>query len=171
MQWLAPLASEAPELIAVSLLAWSLRSAEGLGALVSSKVNQWTLLVGFVPLVFAVSAGAFAGLPIDAEQREELFLTAAQTLFAAGLLLDLSLSLRDAAALLGLFLLQFVLNFVLPEAWLDYQLIGIGALYLLLAVGMFVRRRRSFVSIMRRGLFTKLEKLPGIEGPHHGERE
>jgi cation:H+ antiporter len=40
VQWLAPLASEAPELLVAGLYAWHLNTTSGLGALVSSKVNQ-----------------------------------------------------------------------------------------------------------------------------------
>ena len=54
----------------------------------SSKVNQWTLLVGTLPIVFAISSGTLHGLPIDAIQREELFLTAAQSFFAIAMLLE-----------------------------------------------------------------------------------
>ena len=50
----APLASEAPELIVAGMFAWRLQSSTGLGALMSSKVNQWTLLVGTLPIVFAI---------------------------------------------------------------------------------------------------------------------
>ena len=78
VQWLAPLASELPELLIAGLYAWRLKESTGLGLLVSSKVNQWTLLVGTLPLAFAVTAGGLDGLPIDTHQREELFLTAAQ---------------------------------------------------------------------------------------------
>jgi len=42
VQWLAPLASEAPELLVAGLYAWRLNTNAGLGTLVSSKVNQWT---------------------------------------------------------------------------------------------------------------------------------
>lgn len=94
VQWLAPLASEAPELLIAGLYAWRLNTNAGLGTLVSSKVNQWTLLVGGLPLVFALSAGTFDGLPLETEQRFELLITAAQSLFAVALLMDRSLSFR-----------------------------------------------------------------------------
>ena len=57
VQWLAPLASEAPELLVAGLYAWRLNTNAGLGTLVSSKVNQWTLLVGTLPIVFAARVG------------------------------------------------------------------------------------------------------------------
>ncbi len=56
VQWLAPLASEAPELLVAGLYAWRLNTNAGLGTLVSSKVNQWTLLVGTLPIVFALAS-------------------------------------------------------------------------------------------------------------------
>src|SRR5215212_7782164 len=65
VQWLAPLASEAPEFIVAGLFAWRLQTNAALGALVSSKVNQWTLLVGSLPLVFMIASGSLHGLPIE----------------------------------------------------------------------------------------------------------
>ncbi|HEX2025569.1 MAG TPA: sodium:calcium antiporter, partial [Actinomycetota bacterium] len=49
IQWVAPLASEAPEMIIAILFTWRLKAQAGLGTLISSKVNQWTLLVGTIP--------------------------------------------------------------------------------------------------------------------------
>ena len=74
VQWLAPLASEAPELIIAGMFAWRLNTSAGFGTLLSSKVNQWTLLVGSLPLVYAISSNTLHGLPLDSLQREELFL-------------------------------------------------------------------------------------------------
>ena len=58
VQWVAPLASESPEFVIALLFAWRHRGALGLGALISSKVNQWTLLVGALPIAYAVARGA-----------------------------------------------------------------------------------------------------------------
>ena len=44
--------------------------------LISSKVNQWTLLVGSLPLAYAISDQSFSPLPMDDRQVEEVFLTA-----------------------------------------------------------------------------------------------
>src|SRR4029453_9595424 len=116
VQWLGPLASEAPELVVVALYAWRLKTSEALTAVVSSKINQWTLLVGTLPLVFAIASGSLSGLPVEAAQREELLLTAAQTVFAVALLVNLCISLREAFALFGLFWAQFVLGAVVPPS-------------------------------------------------------
>ena len=106
VQWVAPLASEAPEFVVAVLFAWRLRGSIGIGALVSSKVNQWTLLVGAIPIAYAISLGAAEGLPLDARQTEELLLTSAQSLLAALLLSDLLFSRREALVLAVLFMGQ-----------------------------------------------------------------
>ncbi len=109
VQWLAPLASEAPEFVVVALFAWRGAATAALGTLVSSKINQWTLLVAMLPLVYSLGVGAPTALPLDGRQQDEILLTAAQSLFAVALLLDLRLSLVGAAALFGLFIVQMLL--------------------------------------------------------------
>lgn len=109
VQWLAPLASEAPEFVVVGLFAWRGEGTPALGTLVSSKINQWTLLVAMLPLVYSVALGQPDALPLDLRQRDEVLLTAAQSLFAVTLLLDLRLSLIGAGALFGLFVTQMIL--------------------------------------------------------------
>lgn len=152
VQWVAPLASETPEFIAVLILAWKLRGAAALGALISSKINQWTLLVGIIPLIFAVSAGSMSGLPIDPVQREELFLTAAQSVFAIALVVRGYLSRRGAYALLGLFLAQLVLAWTLPPELAGVERIALGTLYLALALVLLIHRRHALWSTLRDGL-------------------
>jgi cation:H+ antiporter len=142
VQWLAPLASEAPELLVAGLFAWRLNTNAGLGTLVSSKVNQWTLLVGTLPIVFAISSASLDGLPISAVQREELFLTAAQSFFAVAIMSNLSLSLREAGYLFGLFWAQFIVGAVVPESMHAAERIGVGILYLVLGVAILIRDRR-----------------------------
>jgi cation:H+ antiporter len=159
VQWLAPLASEAPELLVAGLFAWRLNTNAGLGTLVSAKVNQWTLLVGTLPVVFAISAGAFHGLPIDSLQREELFLTAAQSVFAVAVLTNRSINAREAFALLGLFLLQFVLGGVLPGGLRAVERIGVGVVYLVLSFVMLVQHRRYVRPLVRDGLRTSVSEL------------
>jgi cation:H+ antiporter len=159
VQWVAPLASEAPELLVAGLFAWRLNTNAGLGALVSSKVNQWTLLVGTLPLVFSISAGALSGLPIDALQREELFLTAAQSIFAVAVLTNRSISVREALALMGLFVTQFVLGGVLPDGLRAVERIGIGILYLVLAAIVMLQQRRYVRPLVRDGFRTSVTEL------------
>jgi cation:H+ antiporter len=145
VQWLAPLASEAPELLVAGLYAWRLNTNAGLGTLVSSKVNQWTLLVGTLPIAFAVASGGLHGLPIVGQQREELFLTAAQSLFAVATLASLSMSLREAFALFSLFAVQFVAGAVGPASIHDEVRLLTGAVYLALGLGVLVHTGRRRV--------------------------
>lgn len=154
VQWLAPLASEAPELLVAGLYAWRLNTDAGLGTLLSSKVNQWTLLVGTLPIVFAISSASFHGLPIGPLQREELFLTAAQSLFAVAVLSSLSLSNREALALFGLFWAQFILGALVPESLRAVERLGVGALYIVLAVGVLFRDRGRVRVLLRDGFRT-----------------
>lgn len=151
VQWVAPLASETPEFIAVILLASRLQASSALGALISSKVNQWTLLVGVIPIVFAVSAGGLGGLPIDAVQREELFLTAAQSIFAVMLISRMKLSQAGSWALLTLFAAQFVLAWILPEHLRGVERIAVGILYLGLSAVLLIRNGRSLMVVLRKG--------------------
>ncbi|HZS09215.1 MAG TPA: sodium:calcium antiporter [Blastocatellia bacterium] len=109
VQWLAPFASESPEAIIALLFALKGKGSTGLGALISSKINQWTLLVGAIPLVYAVSKGGLVAMDLDHRQKEELLLTSAQSLFAAVIISDFSFALWEALLLLILFLAQLLL--------------------------------------------------------------
>ncbi|MEN3314558.1 MAG: cation:H+ antiporter [Acidimicrobiaceae bacterium] len=161
VQWLAPLASETPELLVAGLYAWRLNTDAGLGTLVSSKVNQWTLLVGTLPVVFALASGSHHGLPIVARQREELLLTAAQGVFAVAILVDLRFSVREGWALFALFWLQFLLGAVLPASVHGTELVVVSVVYLTIALALFARRRRSVGHLLADGLAAPYSELVG----------
>jgi cation:H+ antiporter len=107
VQWVAPLASEAPEMIVAILFVLRSRPTAGLGTLISSKVNQWTLLIATLPLVYAISRGGNHPLVLDERQVEEVLLTAAQSVFAIAVLANLAITKWEAIGLLTLFLAQF----------------------------------------------------------------
>jgi cation:H+ antiporter len=159
VQWLAPLASESPELLVAGLFAWRLNTNSGLGTLVSSKVNQWTLLVGTLPIVFAISSASSHGLPISAVQREELFLTAAQSFFAVAIMSNLTLSLREAGYLFGLFWAQFIVGALVPESLHAAERIGVGVLYLLLGLVFILRDRRRVPQLVRDAFVASYSEL------------
>lgn len=161
VQWLAPLASEAPELLVAGLYAWRLNTSAGLGTLVSSKVNQWTLLVGTLPIVFALASGTFDGLPVEPRQREELLLTTAQSVFAVAILISLSISLVEALFLFGLFWAQFLLGAMVPEEWHGAERIGVSIVYLLLAVYIGIRERAGIPRLLRDGFRTPHSEMAG----------
>ena len=109
VQWLAPIASESPEFIIALMFAARGNASLALGSLLSSKLNQWTLLVGMIPGVYAVSFGSLSpSINLDTHQFQEILLTAGQSLFAVALLVDLRLQVREAAWLLVLFLAQLL---------------------------------------------------------------
>ena len=135
VQWLAPLASEAPEFVVALLFAWRGHAALGMRAMVSSKVNQWTLLVGTLPLVYSISLGQAGTLPLDTRQVEELFLTSAQSLFAVVLVAAFALSRTGAVALFVLFAAQLVMP------WHEARW-AFGICYLVLALGLLARPER-----------------------------
>jgi len=107
IQLVAPLASESPEFIVAILFVLRHRASTALGALVSSKVNQWTLLVGAIPIVYSFSKGTPSAMELAARPREELLLTTAQSLFAIVLLADLRFTLVEALGLLTLFVVPW----------------------------------------------------------------
>ncbi|QQS45330.1 MAG: sodium:calcium antiporter [Acidobacteriota bacterium] len=127
VQWLAPLASESPEAIVALLFAFKGKGSTGIGALISSKVNQWTLLVGAIPLVYAISAGILGPMDLDHRQKEELLLTSAQSLFAAVVISDFRFSLKEAIMLIVLFITQLFFT----QEWIRYLFSG---LYLVAAI-------------------------------------
>ncbi|HEU0175394.1 MAG TPA: sodium:calcium antiporter [Blastocatellia bacterium] len=131
VQWLAPLASESPEGMIALLFALKGKGSVGLGALISSKVNQWTLLVGALPLAYGLAAGGMAPMILNGRQKEELLLTSAQSLFAAVVISDFRFALWEAMLLLILFTAQLLL----PQENIRYIFCG---LYLAAAVIMLV---------------------------------
>jgi cation:H+ antiporter len=130
VQWVAPLASEAPEFIVALLWAFRGDSAAGLGALVSSKVNQWTLLIGTLPVAYSLNLGQPGALVLDERQQHELLLTACQSLFAVAVLMNLRMSWYGALLLFGLFAAQL---------FVEHIRLQVSVVYLALAVVVFAR--------------------------------
>ncbi len=108
VKWIAPTASEAPELLVAALFAWRLAARTGFAALISSKVNQWTLLVGSLPIVFSIFSRTLHGLPLDRQQRVELMVTAAQSVFAVAIVASRSVTTKEAWVMLSLFVAQIL---------------------------------------------------------------
>jgi cation:H+ antiporter len=144
VQWLAPLASETPEFVVALVFAWRANATLGFSALLSSKVNQWTLLVGMLPLAFAASSGAWEPMLLDARQRHEILLTSAQSLFAIVLVADLGFSAREGAALLVLFGLQLLWSDDAVRAAFVWVYFGGAGMIVLLSPG----ARRGLVRLV-----------------------
>jgi cation:H+ antiporter len=109
VQWLAPLASEAPEFIVAVLFALRGMGAAAIGTLIASKINQWTLLVGSLPVAHFFGGGG-GGLALDPRQVEEFVLTASQTVMGVAIIIALRFHRWSAIALVALFALQFAVT-------------------------------------------------------------
>lgn len=154
IQWLAPIASEAPEFTVAAMFALRGQAGIALGSLLSAKLNQWTLLVGMIPGVYGLSSGSFASpIPMGSFQLNEILLTAAQSLLAVVLLLSLRLDIKGALLLFGLFIAQFIpvgflasLSEIIPwplePAGMHLTFV---ILYLFVSCCLLVHRRREIV--------------------------
>lgn len=109
-QWIAPLLSESPELLTVSYWVKRGRESSGMLNVVSSKVNQWTLLIAMIPAVYTgfslLHLGIYAEISFDQHQRLEVLLTAAQSLFAAVCLAKLRVVRWEFTLLFSLWAVQ-----------------------------------------------------------------
>jgi len=108
VQWIAPLVSEFPEML--STLYWARRSDRAPMALmnmVSSNINQWTLLAAMLPIVYSISIGAVTPIAFDAKQQMELWLTLGQAVVALAFLINMELAWWEATALAVLFAIPF----------------------------------------------------------------
>ncbi|MDQ6831155.1 MAG: sodium:calcium antiporter [Gemmatimonadota bacterium] len=115
VQWVAPFVSEFPE--KVSAFHWASRRGRAPMALMnmlSSNVNQWTVLAAMIPLVLSWSRGAPSALPFDGPQRQEILLTLLQSAVAVLVLARLRFEWWSAALLF----LTWLIGFVIAE-WRD----------------------------------------------------
>jgi cation:H+ antiporter len=135
VQWLAPIASEAPEFIVGIMFAMRGYGGVALASLLSSKLNQWTLLVGMIPGVYSVSSGSLQPIPMGPFQMEEILLTAAQSLLALFMIVNLRLSPRYALMLFLLFISQLVSPFVIRSTFLGLHPDQMHNVFSLLYIG------------------------------------
>ena len=103
IQWIAPLASESPEVIVAVMFALRAQPVVGLTVLISASVNQLTLLVGSMALLFSLSAGEVLSFPLDDRQATEFLLTAAVSAVAVLLIARRIVAWSTGAILLLLF--------------------------------------------------------------------
>jgi len=135
VQWVAPFLSEFPEF--VSTFTWARRVTQAPMALmniVSSNINQWTILAAMIPLVYGFSHvhhhGVWADFPFDPGQRIEIVLTLLQTALGVMLLANMEFDWLDATALFVLWVVQFSVPHLREEiavaygVWMAILIIG-----------------------------------------------
>jgi cation:H+ antiporter len=125
VQWVAPFLSEFPE--KVSAFAWARRVTHAPMALmnmVSSNINQWTVLAAMIPLVYGYSHlrhhGVWADFHFDGPQQLEIMLTLLQTALAMLLLANMEFDWRDASIIFVLWLAQFLVPHWREEVAVTY---------------------------------------------------
>lgn len=143
IKWLAPIASEAPEVILALTLAAHRKPAEGVLLLCTAIANQWSALVGSLPVAFKIGGGDWA-LPLthaDNLQVKEFLLTASVTAVAVAFLVGLRVPLWAPAFML----VTFVAEFALPNESALMVLAAINAAVALVILGLNRRQLPALV--------------------------
>jgi cation:H+ antiporter len=139
IQWVAPFLSEFPEFLSAFRWARTVRHAPmALMNVVSSNINQWTVLAAMIPVVYSVSLGHVAAIPFDGMHRHEILLTILQSLLGMILLMNMRYAWWEA---LIVFLLWFV-QFCVPS--LRVEVIEAYAVLIVLGLVQALFGRRSF---------------------------
>jgi cation:H+ antiporter len=111
VQWVAPFLSEFPEKLSAFYWARKITGASmALMNMVSSNINQWTMLAAMLPLVFAASYGEMAPIVFDAHQELEILLTISQSLLGMMLLSNMQFAWWEALAIFTLWAAQFAFS-------------------------------------------------------------
>ena len=157
VQWIAPLASESPEIFVAAIFTLRGNPMFGMAALISAAVNQWTLLVASLPVVFSLGLGEAHALPLNSQQQAEIFLTLAQILFAVTLVSKLRIGLVGATVLFTIFVSAIVAQVIFEEITPNHDAglfaryaFGVG--FLVMAVGMMLYDRRHFTGLKDRSV-------------------
>src|SRR5260370_27884537 len=115
VQWVAPFVSEFPEKVSAFYWARTVdRASMALMNMVSSNINQWTLLTAMLPLVYSFSRGSISSIPFDQHQELELLMTLGQSLIGMLFLINMKLVWWEAGALFSLWAIQFAFSPVPP---------------------------------------------------------
>jgi len=109
VQWVAPFLSEFPEKLSAFYWARKVSTANvALMNMVSSNINQWSILTAMIPIIFVISSGGMRPIVFDEFQRHEIILTILQSFLGFLLLLNLELRFHEALILFVFWLVQFV---------------------------------------------------------------
>jgi cation:H+ antiporter len=115
IQWVAPFVSEFPEKVSAFYWARTIdRAPMALMNMVSSNINQWTLLMAMLAILFSISKGAPTPIPFDSQQELELLMTLGQALVGMIFLVNMEMSWWEATTLFVLWFVQFVLSPIEP---------------------------------------------------------
>jgi len=121
LQWITPIASEFPEMASTFYWARTVdRAPMALMNMVSSNINQWSLLPALLPVVLSISAGGITPIVFDPRQSRELVMTLAQALVGLMFLINMELAFWEASVLFVLFLVPFAYAAAAPVVTIVY---------------------------------------------------
>lgn len=129
VQWVAPFLSEFPEKLSAFMWARGGKAPMALMNMVSSNINQWTVLVAMIPIVYSLSQGKISAIHFDHHQQVEILLTIVQSLLGFLLLANMEFEWFEALSLFGLWLIQFLFPqtreamIFVYIAWIIYELV------------------------------------------------
>ena len=109
IQWIAPFMSEFPE--KVSAFGWAAQEGKakmGLMNFLSSNINQMTMLVAMIPIVYCLSTGKWnSPIVFNDDQKEEVLLTATQAGLCMVFLFNMKFEWWEAVGMFVVWILQF----------------------------------------------------------------
>lgn len=160
IQWIAPFLSEFPE--KVTAFNWARQPGKanlGLMNFLSSNINQMTMLVAMIPIVFAISswmnpfraadAPVMFTIQFDPHQREEVLLTACQAALCMVLLFNMKFEWWDAV---GMFVLWSTQAYVSAQDYgprLRMPIIYVYLGWIVLEIGMAMVGLRKWTFPLR----------------------
>lgn len=141
VQWVAPFLSEFPE--KVTAFYWAKRITTAPMAvmnMVSSNINQWTMLAGMIPIVYSISFKRVMYVPFDEYHQMEILLTISQSLLGFIFLTDLRFRWYEAMGLFALWLAQFVMTHWREEITIVYLV------WVLVEIMLVLARKRTMIA-------------------------
>lgn len=125
VQWVAPFVSEFPEKVSAFYWAKTVdRAPMALMNMVSSNINQWTLLTAMLAIVYSWSRGTPSVIHFDGHQELELLMTLGQAYVGMIFLVNMDMSWWEATVLFVLWGVQFALSPIEPGPQLWRQWAG-----------------------------------------------
>lgn len=111
VQWVAPFISEFPEKVSAFYWARTVdRAPMALMNMVSSNINQWTMLAAMLPIVYSISRRSPSAIPFDEQQQLEILMTLGQSLVGMLFLINMKLTWWEASTLFSLWFIQFAFS-------------------------------------------------------------
>ena len=150
-QWIVSLATKGPLIVVIAAAGWRNTAGPVISVLLTAQIAHLTVVPGSVAVAFFVRGaidGAAGSLPLEGVQGSELLITAAQTLFLVIMAARMSVSIRGAALLLGMFALQVTLGWLQTDGDSTAALDAMAAAYLALSVLVVARDRTRLAPLL-----------------------